>query len=139
MRKLMITGLAGAIAVGWLATTALAADSTTSTITGELIGVGCYLKEGLHGAGHVKGDAMCAKAGMPVGVLEKNGKVYTLDVPPKALAPEMAKTVRVTGEIFKGTDVLMPESIQVKDKEGNWTKVKLPKRFVHKFLTPGMK
>ncbi|HKI69023.1 MAG TPA: hypothetical protein VKA67_05500 [Verrucomicrobiae bacterium] len=139
MKKTMITGLAGVMAVGLFAATALAVEGTTSTITGELVDMGCYLKSGMHGAGHATCGANCAKAGMPVGVLEDNGKVYTLDVPSKALAPEMAKTVRVTGEIFKGTDVIMPTTIRVQGEEGTWTKVKLPEKFVRKFETPAMK
>lgn len=65
----------------------------------------------------MKGCAtMCAKMGIPVGLLidgKKGGKVYVLTIPAPVLADHMGKWARVTGvEQFKRG--LIPEKIEVK-------------------------
>src|SRR5437762_13253890 len=49
------------------------------TITGEIVDVSCYVKMGALGMDHKECALGCAKAGMPLALLEdKTGKVYLL-------------------------------------------------------------
>ncbi len=77
--------------------------------------------------GGMKGCAiMCAKMGIPVGLLidvKKGGKVYVLTVAAPSLADHMGKWARVTGvEKFKRG--LIPEKIEVK-KGDTYKEVKI--------------
>ncbi len=68
--------------------------------------------------GDVKGcAAMCAKKGIPVGLLikgKKGGKVYVITVAAPSLADHMGKWARITGaETLKRS--LVPEKIEVKE------------------------
>ncbi len=69
---------------------------------------------------------MCAKMGIPVGLLidgKKGGKVYVLTVAAPSLADHMGKWARVTGvEKFKRG--LIPEKIEVK-KGDTYEEVKI--------------
>lgn len=48
------------------------------TVTGEIIDLSCYLQVGKHGDKHRDCGQKCARNGQPVGVLTKDGAVYTL-------------------------------------------------------------
>ena len=50
----------------------------TTTATGELVDMWCYFEGGDHGASHKACSTACAKAGNPIGLLQKNGQVYVL-------------------------------------------------------------
>jgi hypothetical protein len=95
-------------------------EKAAKTYTGILIDTKCYgmNEENLtneHGS-MKKCATMCAKMGIPVGLLlngKKGGKVYVLTSPAPALADYMGKWVRVSGKkVFKGG--LIPEKIEVK-------------------------
>ena len=51
------------------------------TITGEVVSVHCYLKDGSRGIGHRECARKCAEKGMPLGILEeaktKDGRTVT--------------------------------------------------------------
>ena len=51
------------------------------TITGEVVSVLCYMKDGSRGIGHKECARKCAEKGMPLGILEeaktKDGKTVT--------------------------------------------------------------
>jgi hypothetical protein len=76
------------------------------TVSGEIVDLACYLSKGSKGTRHKACAQMCAKKGMPIGVLNESGDVYLLiedhdDPGPydaaKGLAGEQAE---VTGKKF---------------------------------------
>jgi hypothetical protein len=46
------------------------------TITGEVIDSTCYASAGAKGDGHKECAQMCINNGLPIGILDKSGKVY---------------------------------------------------------------
>lgn len=71
----------------------------------------------------VKGCAtVCANMGIPVGILDKTGKMYVLAAPAGQLATHMAKETKIMGKEMNG--VLIVDKLEV--KEGNtWKEVKI--------------
>jgi hypothetical protein len=76
------------------------------TVTGEVVDLACYLSKGSKGKRHKTCAQLCAKKGLPIGVLNDAGDVYLLiedhdDPAPyeaaKGLAGEQAE---VTGKKF---------------------------------------
>jgi hypothetical protein len=76
------------------------------TVKGEIVDLACYLSKGSKGQRHKACAELCAKKGMPLGVLNESGDVYLLledhdDPGPydaaKGLAGEQAE---VTGKKF---------------------------------------
>jgi len=48
------------------------------TVVGEIIDLSCYLQVGKHGQIHRDCGQKCLRNGMPIGLLAKDGSVYTL-------------------------------------------------------------
>lgn len=48
------------------------------TVQGEVIDLSCYLAKGSRGAAHKSCAQMCAKRGLPLGVLTDGGELYLL-------------------------------------------------------------
>jgi hypothetical protein len=48
------------------------------TVQGEIIDMACYMSKGSKGAAHKACAQMCAKKGVPIGVLTDAGEVYLL-------------------------------------------------------------
>ena len=48
------------------------------TVQGEIVDMACYMAKGSHGAAHKACAQMCAKRGVPIGVLTDAGEVYLL-------------------------------------------------------------
>ncbi len=48
------------------------------TVVGEVIDLSCYLQVGKHGDKHRDCGQKCAKAGQPIGLLAKDGAVFTV-------------------------------------------------------------
>jgi hypothetical protein len=48
------------------------------TVVGEVIDISCYLQVGKHGDKHRDCGQKCARAGQPIGLLAKDGTIYTL-------------------------------------------------------------
>jgi len=48
------------------------------TVQGEILDMACYMSKGSHGAGHKACAQMCAKKGVPIGILTDAGEVYLL-------------------------------------------------------------
>jgi hypothetical protein len=51
---------------------------TVVSVVGEIIDYSCYLQLGKHGTKHRDCGQKCLKAGMPIGLLTKEGKLYLL-------------------------------------------------------------
>ncbi len=119
MVKKLIIALLPILIISFVANTSY--GKKTKTYSGILIDTKCYAMNDdnfTRDHGKMKGCAvMCAKAGIPVGLLidgKKGGKVYILTIPAPALADHMGKWARVTGvEKFKRG--LIPEKIEVKE------------------------
>jgi hypothetical protein len=48
------------------------------TVQGEIIDMACYMAKGSHGAAHKACAQLCAKKGVPIGILTDGGEVYLL-------------------------------------------------------------
>ncbi|HVM95440.1 MAG TPA: hypothetical protein VMT89_03575 [Candidatus Acidoferrales bacterium] len=48
------------------------------TVQGEIIDMACYMAKGSKGSAHKACAQMCAKKGVPIGVLTDGGEVYLL-------------------------------------------------------------
>jgi len=68
----------------WSVTTVAAAvdgkpnAGKVTTLVGEVVDYSCYLQLGKHGGKHRDCGQKCLKAGMPIGLLTKDGKLYLL-------------------------------------------------------------
>ena len=79
------------------------------TIKGEVIDMGCYLGHNSKGASHIKGAQMCAKMGMPIGLLAGDGTLYLLTMahddpaPFNAAKAKVGTTITITGDEHDGS------------------------------------
>jgi len=118
MRPLKVFLLAAALIV---CLSGLASAAATKSITGEIIDTFCYAAMGAKGESHRQCAIDCAKAGIPLGILEdKTDKVYVL-LPPKdkepvppALIDKCARKVTITGQVYSvgGSQFLTVESFK---------------------------
>jgi predicted metal-binding protein len=111
--RMLLAGVAAAAVVAL----SVPVGAATETITGKIVDQMCYTKDTAnnHAADHkmpadVAGcAAACAKKGMPLALLTKDGKVYTIAGGLAAennakLIPHIAHTVSITGDVVtKGT------------------------------------
>lgn len=92
------------------------------SVTGEIIDVKCYVNGtmGGRGAQHEECAIACIKGGLPVGIIDGKGHVYSL-VPAKgmkganeAILPYVAKTVTVKGKLAEkgGAKVISYSSVE---------------------------
>ena len=85
------------------------------TLEGELIDIRCYSAMGAHGKEHEMCANACAKAGDPVGILTKDGKLYTIGAISNGFEGIMAKTAKIEGTLYG--NVLIPKKVTVDGKE----------------------
>lgn len=110
MKRVLIV-LATVVAVaGFTFAVAQAADKAESkemkptTMTGEIVDLGCYLGHGAHGAKHEQCAAKCIANGMPMGLLTADGGLYLLTMDHANADPFnhtkdwAAKQVKITGQ-----------------------------------------
>lgn len=94
----------------------------TVTITGTLVDINCYLKDGHTTDDH---DSMkkcgrdCLRDGLPAGILVEK-KLYVLIFPGPVFSDYVGKTVEVTGDLH-AEDILIPEKASVVEKDGKKT------------------
>jgi len=91
------------------------------TIKGELVDSLCYVTMGATGAGHKQCAIDCAKAGIPVSILEEGtGKLYTV-LPkedktglPESVISKMGETVTLKGDLYEkgGNRYVTAESVE---------------------------
>ena len=122
MKRTMI--LTAILALSVFASTAMAGP-----VEGTLVDGKCFLGMGAKGNDHKTpgGDmkqcgTMCAKMGIPVGIVTAEGKFLTLVLSSVQVANYVGQTVRAEGMTKNG--MLIAESLEVK-KDGKWTKVKI--------------
>jgi hypothetical protein len=83
------------------------------TVEGNLIDLNCYVEHGGFGEGHRRCARTCAQKGMPVGLIDGQGRIYLISsrghLPPaeinRPLLDLLETTVVVTGEFFENQDV----------------------------------
>ena len=104
----------------------LFAEEKGKTVQGTLVDTKCYVTGGFKVNEHmgVKDcGTMCAKSGIPVGVLDAKGNLYTVLAPAPAFADHIGQEARVTGKVdVKGKHVV-PDKIEVK-RGDKWEEVK---------------
>ena len=104
MKSLKIVLLAAAVALGAFAHEELKGKAVS--FTGTVIDTGCYFAhEGME-KGHASCAAMCAKAGIPLAVVDDAGKMYMVigndhKNPNTRLMPFVEKKVKVTGTLVE--------------------------------------
>jgi hypothetical protein len=115
--KTMMTLCLGLLLSLGLAAGAFAADST---VTGHLRDSFCYLSMGAHGPSHHACAVTCAKAGIPVLLVDKSENYYVLlpakngkSLPPDVIN-KMEDEVTVTGQEYNkgGVRFLTVESVK---------------------------
>lgn len=79
----------------------------TDVLTGEVIGLTCYMAHGGRGPEHAACATECLKKGLPAGILTGEGKVWVLTMadhtaPGPRLADLAAEQVRAIGRIRSG-------------------------------------
>ena len=76
------------------------------TVSGEIVDLACYLSKGSKGKRHKQCAQLCAKKGLPIGVLSDTGEVYLLiedhdDPAPYEAAKELAgERAAISGKKF---------------------------------------
>lgn len=118
MRKMtLLAAVVGLLLVVGMVAPLYAAD----TVTGEVIDTFCYAKAGAKGESHRACGLSCAKAGIPVGLLEDGtGKIYVLlpakdaSPVPQAAIDKMGRKASITGKKIEkgGTNFLVVESVK---------------------------
>lgn len=76
MKKALL-GASIAIA-GFVVAANLASAQETVTVAGEVVDMSCYMAKGSRGAAHKSCAQMCAKKGVPLGLLTDSGELYVL-------------------------------------------------------------
>ena len=91
----------------------------TITITGNVVGTACYLGHNSQGEGHTDCAIQCAKAGVPLAILDSESKTLYLPLSGHhgandKLLEYAEKTVRVTGKAIdkNGMKAIAIESVE---------------------------
>jgi hypothetical protein len=76
------------------------------TITGQVVDTGCYMVHNGKGAEHAMCAETCAKAGVPLAILDDKGKLYLSLAadhknPNTKLMPFIEKKVKITGTLVE--------------------------------------
>jgi hypothetical protein len=120
VNRLSKFGLGLVVTIG-LAGVAMAADSTPTSVTGNLEDAYCYGTMGAKGAGHKACAIKCASAGIPVTLIEKGTEKSYILLPDKDATPlpasvisRMEDEVTVTGKEYSknGTQYIVVESVK---------------------------
>src|SRR6266542_2570586 len=127
MKRIRISGYLLAASLGCVLLASLATAQPKGkniTANGELVDTWCYFEGGDHGSQHKACSTACAKAGNPIGLLQKNGKVYVLagmkdHQPAKdVLVSHMNETVTLKGTLVSkgGVNMLYVTSVTPQKK-----------------------
>jgi hypothetical protein len=119
MKKMMLIVILAGLVSGSILSAAMAADAVT--MTGEVVDTYCYGLMGAKGESHRPCGISCAKAGIPMGLLQDGtDKLYVLlpnkdntSLPP-AVMDKMGRKATITGKIYStgGSQFLTVESIK---------------------------
>jgi hypothetical protein len=110
-----------ALSLGLLLSVAGAAFAADTSVTGHLRDGFCFSTMGAHGPTHKKCAMGCAKAGIPVLLVQDKTEKYYLLLPPKdaeglpsSVTDKMEDEVTVTGQMYSkgGITFLTVESVK---------------------------
>lgn len=101
------------------------AKGKEGTIEGEIVDTACFLKMDKRGSEHKKCAAVCSRDGIPTGIVDAGGKMYTILGASPGFADHQAEQARLTGTIYESSRAIDPKRLEIK-KEGKWTEVPLP-------------
>lgn len=74
-----------------------------TTVVGEAVDTGCFVMAGRRGSLHGPCATACARAGQPIGILDRSGRLtvavfdHRSDAPENLLVDHLAQTVEVSG------------------------------------------
>ena len=87
------------------------------SVTGEVLDMACYLDHGAHGEKHAECAKTCIESGLPVGIKDKDGKVYLIIGEHKPLNKELAayaaKTITVKGKLVSRDGISMIANAEI--------------------------
>ncbi len=116
LMKVIVIAMALVFSLSAVSLAASKMEGKEATLVGEVVDPACALKAGDMGRGekHKPCAIACAKAGQTLGIWDqKTNKIY-ISLAPKPgedpnvkLMPYIAKVVRVKGELFGGTGVVV--------------------------------
>jgi hypothetical protein len=106
-------------------TAAPPAQGKEGSIEGEVVDTACFLKAELRGEKHLKCAAACSKDGIPTGIVDAGGKMYTILAASPGLAAYQAAQARITGVVYEAARAIEPKKIEIK-KDGKWVEVPVP-------------
>lgn len=121
MRKLTATGLGIVLSLATCGVTLAAEGAAEKSITGNLRDGYCNTLMDAQGPSHKKCAISCAKAGIPVVMIEKGTNKSYILLPPKDDSPlpstvidKMEDEVTVTGKVYEknGSNFLQVESVK---------------------------
>lgn len=98
--------LLAALTLGLLLVSGRAQAQDDITVKGEIVDLACYLSQGKKGASHKSCAQMCAKGGVPMGLLTASDELYLLiddhaNPKPYEAAKKLAGTdAEITGKKF---------------------------------------
>lgn len=126
---LLITAFAAVAAVGY--SNAAMPNGKGLTLSGRLIDTKCYSMDARNKGndhitpmGEMKGcGTLCAKLGIPVGLLTGKNVVWVLVTPAQDLADHIGEEARVTGAPVYGGHSIRPDKIEVKGASGQWSAI----------------
>ena len=78
MQRLLVWSVGVVVLFGVWRGPAAAFAQEDVTVQGEIIDMACYMAKGSKGPSHKACAVMCAKKGVPIGVLTDGGEVYLL-------------------------------------------------------------
>src|SRR5215510_6607711 len=90
-------------------------ETRPAEIHGTLVEVRHYLETGAVGGAHTLCAFLSALGEAPLGIVEDDGTLVMLTSRPSRIAPHVTKAVRVTGRLTIDGQLLIPQSLQVKD------------------------
>ncbi len=75
-------------------------------VRGEVVDMGCYLRQGAHGSAHQPCAAACLKRGAPAGLLAETGELFLLipeagESAPIDFSPYAARLCDVQGDVVR--------------------------------------
>jgi hypothetical protein len=118
--RISVTAIALGVGLGLLAFRLGAEEKTapkTTTITGEVVDLMCYLDHGAKGEKHKGCATKCIKSGGPVGLLTADDQLYLVvgDHQPvnDKLADQAAQTVTLKGKVVERNGMKMIENAEL--------------------------
>jgi hypothetical protein len=137
MRRVLSVSLVLIAAAAMLSTAGYSKESMSKTkpitISGSLIDTKCYSMDSRNKSndhitpmGEMKScGTLCARLGIPVGIMTGKNDVWVLVTPSQDLADHIGQEARITGTPVYGGHSIRPEKIEVKGASGEWNAINI--------------